>query len=146
MSNAEPTAETPSPTEAKGPILLAAPGFTAWLAEAGVSVALTTYQAGRIILLGLRPDGTLRAHERLIEQCQGLWSDGSEIWVSGKTMLWRFANAVPAGMMTQRGADRLFIPREGRVTGVEAAVLAQAMMGPFLTGHVRLACYVANSA
>jgi hypothetical protein len=61
-------------------------------------------------------------------------------------MLWRFANAVPAGMMTQRGADRLFIPREGRVTGVEAAVLAQAMMGPFLTGHVRLACYVANSA
>jgi hypothetical protein len=28
--------------ETKGPILLAAPGFTAWLHEAGVSVALTT--------------------------------------------------------------------------------------------------------
>ncbi|MFN9096266.1 MAG: TIGR03032 family protein [Alphaproteobacteria bacterium] len=111
MSNTETAAET------KGPILLAAPGFTAWLAEERLSVALTTYQAGRIILLGLRPDGTLRAHERLIEQCQGLWTNGTEIWVSGKTMLWRFVNAVPAGMMTQRGADRLFIPREGRVTG-----------------------------
>jgi uncharacterized protein (TIGR03032 family) len=123
-------------TESKGPILLAAPGFTRWLHEAGVSVALTTYQAGRIILLGLRPDGSLRAHERLIEQCQGLWSDGSEIWVSGKTMLWRMRNAVPPGMVTQRGADRVFIPREGRVTGVEAAVLAQAMMGPLLAGQV----------
>jgi hypothetical protein len=82
---------TPAGPETKEPILLAAPGFTTWLHEAGVSVALTTYQAGRIILLGLRPDGTLRAHERLIEQCQGLWTDGSEIWVSGKTMLWRFA-------------------------------------------------------
>jgi uncharacterized protein (TIGR03032 family) len=117
MSSTDPAAETPSPAEAKGPILLAAPGFTAWLHGAGVSVALTTYQAGRIILLGLRPDGTLRAHERLIEQCQGLWTDGSEIWVSGKTMLWRFANAAPKGMMTPRGADRVFVPREGRVTG-----------------------------
>ena len=117
MNSAGTGDESSAPTESKGPILLAAPGFTAWLAETRMSIALTTYQAGRIILLGLRPDGTLRAHERLIEQCQGLWSDGSEIWVSGKTMLWRFANAVPEGMMTQRGADRLFVPREGRVTG-----------------------------
>ena len=117
MSGTETTEAAPASTERKGAILLAAPGFTGWLHEAGVSVALTTYQAGRIILLGLRPDGTLRAHERMLEQCQGLWTDGSEIWVSGKTMLWRFANAVPAGMMTPRGADRVFIPREARVTG-----------------------------
>jgi uncharacterized protein (TIGR03032 family) len=117
MNSAGTGEESFAPTESKGPILLAAPGFTAWLAETRMSIALTTYQAGRIILLGLRPDGTLRAHERLIEQCQGLWTDGSEIWVSGKTMLWRFANTVPPGMMTQRGADRVFIPREARVTG-----------------------------
>ena len=117
MNSAGTGEESSAPAEAKGPILYAAPGFTSWLDEARVSVALTTYQAGRVILVGLRPDGSLRAHERLIEQCQGLWSDGAEIWVSGKTMLWRFANAVPQGMMTQRGADRLFIPREGRVTG-----------------------------
>jgi hypothetical protein len=28
--------------ETKGPILLAAPGFAAWLAEARISIALTT--------------------------------------------------------------------------------------------------------
>lgn len=134
MSSTDPAAETPSPAEAKGSILLAAPGFTAWLHEAGVSVALTTYQAGRIILLGLRQDGTLRAHERMIEQCQGLWTDGSEIWVSGKTMLWRFANAVPAGMMTQRGADRVFIPREGRVTGaLDIHDIGHGMFGDMAT-------------
>jgi uncharacterized protein (TIGR03032 family) len=117
MSSAGTGEDASASTESKGPILLAAPGFNAWLHEAGVSVALTTYQAGRIIFIGLRPDGTLRAHERLIEQCQGLCVAGDDIWVSGKTMLWRMRNAVPPGMMTERGADRLFIPREGRVTG-----------------------------
>jgi uncharacterized protein (TIGR03032 family) len=111
MSSTEPAADS------KGPILLAAPGFTAWLAQEAMVIVLTTYQAGRIIFIGLRPDGTLRAHERLIEQCQGLCVAGDDIWVSGKTMLWRMRNAVPPGMMTERGADRVFIPREARVTG-----------------------------
>jgi hypothetical protein len=29
------------------------------------------------VLLGRRPDGTLHGHERLLEQCPGLWSDGT---------------------------------------------------------------------
>lgn len=100
-----------------GPMLLASRGFTGWLAEAGVSLALTTYQAGRLILLGRRPDGSLRGHERMIEQCQGLWTDGATLWASGKAMLWRFVNDQPPGHATPQGADCRFVPREGRVTG-----------------------------
>jgi len=44
---------SPSEAAAKGPILLASPGFTAWLAGAGASLALSTYQAGRLMFLGL---------------------------------------------------------------------------------------------
>ena len=101
-----------------GPILLASPGFAAWLGAAKTSLVLSTYQRGRIIFLGLRPDGTLRAHERMVEQCQGVWTDGSELWVSAKTMLWRFRNDMPPGMATAGGVDRRFVPREARVTGV----------------------------
>ena len=108
---------SPADAPAKGPILLASPGFAAWLAEAGASLALSTYQAGRLMFLGLRPDGTLRGHERLLEQCQGLWTDGTTLWAAGKTHLWRFRNDLLAGATTAQGATRRFVPREARVTG-----------------------------
>jgi uncharacterized protein (TIGR03032 family) len=100
-----------------GQTLIASPGLPGWLAENRASLALTTYQAGRLVFVGLRPDNTLRAHERLLEQCQGLWTDGDTLWASGKAMLWRFRNDVPPGMATAQGADRRFVPREARVTG-----------------------------
>jgi uncharacterized protein (TIGR03032 family) len=96
---------------------MTSPGLPAWLAERNVSLALTTYQAGRLLFIGRKPDGGLRAHERLIEHCQGLWTDGTELWTSGKSALWRFRNDLPEGARTERGADRRFAPREGRVTG-----------------------------
>lgn len=102
---------------AKPPILLLSNGFSAWLAAQDCSVALTTYQAGRLFLIGRRTDGGVRANERLIEQCQGLWTDGRSLWTSGLYALWRFENDLDPGTVTQGGADRRFAPREGRVTG-----------------------------
>jgi uncharacterized protein (TIGR03032 family) len=111
-----------SPTKARdstpqtSPLMLSQ-RFSAWLAGADVSLALTTYQAGRLFFIGRKPDGSIRAHERLIEQCQGLWTDGQTLWASGLYMLWRFENALRPGEFTATGADRKFVPREGRVTG-----------------------------
>ncbi len=102
---------------APSPILLASPGFAAWLGSAKVSFALSAYQRGRLILLGLRPDGTPRAHERKVEGSLGLWTDGEEIWLGADTMLWRFRNDMPQGSVTPAGVDRRFVPREARVTG-----------------------------
>jgi uncharacterized protein (TIGR03032 family) len=104
-------------TDAKGPLLRVSPGFTEWLASSDCSLALSTYQAGRLIMIGRRANGALRAHERLLEQCQGLWTDGRTLWVSGRHALWRFRNDVPEGRVTETGADRRFVPREGRVIG-----------------------------
>jgi uncharacterized protein (TIGR03032 family) len=101
----------------KGPILLLSQGFTDWLAARRASLALTTYQAGRLMLIGRRPDGSVRAHERHIEQCQGLWTDGESLWTSSMSTLWRFANDLPPGKLAPDGVDRRFVPREGRVTG-----------------------------
>jgi uncharacterized protein (TIGR03032 family) len=113
MSAAPPP--TPSPSTDR--MIMTSPGLAAWLAEQDVALALTTYQAGRLFFIGRKPDGGLRAHERMIEHCQGLWTDGSSLWTSSKTMLWRFANDLPPGAVTAKGADRRFVPREGRVTG-----------------------------
>lgn len=98
-------------------MILTSAGLATWLAEQDVSLALTTYQAGRLFLIGRKPDGGLRAHERMIEHCQGLWTDGQTLWASSKTILWRFENDLPERGATARGATRRFAPREGRVTG-----------------------------
>ena len=98
-------------------MLMLAPKFEDWLAEADACLALTTYQRGRLMLIGRKPGGGVRAHERLIEQCQGLWSDGQSLWVSGLYSLIRMENVLAAGERSATGADRLFVPRETRVTG-----------------------------
>ena len=102
---------------AAGPIVAAAPDFTAWLTHHRLSLVLSTYQAGRLMFVGQRPDGRLRAHERQVEFCQGIWTDGQDLWASSRAMLWRFRNALPPCGATEQGADRLFVPREARVTG-----------------------------
>lgn len=109
----------PPPADPRAPqrMILSSSGLAGWLAEAEVALALTTYQAGRLFFIGRKPDGSLRAHERLIDHCQGLWTDGADLWTSSRTILWRFADDPQAGERGTRGADRLFVPREGRVTG-----------------------------
>ncbi len=93
------------------------PGFAEWLKSCDGSLALTTYQSGRLIFIGRKPDGSIRGHERQIEHCQGLWTNGSDLWVSGKAMLWRFKNALQPGESQRGWRYSPFAPREGRVTG-----------------------------
>jgi uncharacterized protein (TIGR03032 family) len=116
-----------------GPILQHSPGFPDWLAAQNCSLGLTTYQAGRLILIGRKPDGSLRAHERLIEGCKGLWTDGHSLWASSIHTLWRFQNGLRDSKQTHAGVDRIFVPREARVTGKidihEIAMGAPAQFG-----------------
>ncbi len=113
----EETAPAADAAPDPGAMILGSPNLAGWLAAEGVSLAFTTYQAGRLFLIGRKPDGSLRAHERHIDHCQGLWTDGETLWTSAKTVLWRFRNDLPPGQTTESGADRRFVPREGRVTG-----------------------------
>lgn len=101
----------------RGPVMMMSAHFSGWLARMDASIALTTYQAGRLFFVGRRPDGSVRAHERMIEQCQGLWTDSQSLWISGLWALWRFSNDLAPGETTATGADRRFVPREARVTG-----------------------------
>lgn len=99
------------------PMVRLSPGFSAWLETSDCSLALTTYQAGRLVFVGRRPGERVRVHERLIEQCQGLWTDGQTLWTSSLHTLWRFENTLSPQEAAASGVDRRFAPREGRVTG-----------------------------
>lgn len=92
-------------------------GFGDWLKATGGSLALSTYQTGRLILVGRRPDGAVRLHERRLEFCQGLWSDGRTLWASTVHSLVRFENDLAPDERLENGVDARFAPRETRITG-----------------------------
>jgi uncharacterized protein (TIGR03032 family) len=92
--------------------------FTAWMAEHRLSVACTTYQTGKLLLFGRKPDGDLAVFERTFNRCMGLWADpaGQTLWMSSLYQLWRLENALRPGESHQ-GHDRLYVPRIGYTTG-----------------------------
>jgi uncharacterized protein (TIGR03032 family) len=106
----------PGPAEEPWVEVTASPRFADWLAEQQVSLAFTTYQAGKLFLLGRHPDGRLSVFERTFNRCMGLWCDGQTLWLSTLYQLWRLENVLRPGELYQ-GHDRLYVPRTGHTTG-----------------------------
>jgi uncharacterized protein (TIGR03032 family) len=90
--------------------------FTTWLKNAGVSLAFTTYQAGKVFFIGMQPDGRLSVFERTFERPMGLGTGPGRFWMSSVYQLWRFENFLDTGQM-QDGYDALYVPINGHTTG-----------------------------
>ncbi len=110
---AEQTAPTPEPPRLE---LNASRQFSNWLVEQQCSLAFTTYQTGKLFLIGVQPDGRLSIFERTFNRCMGLWSNGQTLWMSSLFQMWRFENVLEAGQ-TASGYDRLYVPQLGNTTG-----------------------------
>lgn len=90
--------------------------FTSWLSGANVSLALTTYQAGKLFLFGVRPDGRLSVFERSFERPMGLGAANGRLWMSALHQLWRFEDFLEPGE-TRNDYDALYVPVTGHTTG-----------------------------
>jgi uncharacterized protein (TIGR03032 family) len=96
--------------------------FSSWLAAQGGSMAVTTYQAGKLLLLGTRPDGRLSVFERSLPRCMGLHVSADTLHVTTLSQIWRFRDLLadtpgapppPA----YKDHDALYAPRRCWVTG-----------------------------
>jgi len=54
--------------------------FADWLTNQGVSLGFTTYQTGKLFLLGRHPNGQLTVMGRNFNRCMRLWADGQTLW------------------------------------------------------------------
>ncbi len=91
--------------------------FAPWLAAASASLAFTTYQAGKLFLIGVKPDGGLSIYERSFSRCMGLGTGpGGALWMASLHQLWRFENFLEPGE-TRDGFDALYVPVVGHTTG-----------------------------
>ena len=112
----ETKVEDPAVVEEPKFELQASRQFNAWLAEQRTSLAFTTYQTGKLFLIGLRPDGRLSVFERTFNRCMGLWATPETLTMSSLYQLWRFDNTLDEGQVHD-GYDRLYVPRVGYTTG-----------------------------
>ncbi|MEP4377726.1 MAG: TIGR03032 family protein [Alphaproteobacteria bacterium] len=90
--------------------------FPDWLIEHELSLAFTTYQAGRLFLIGTNSERKLSIFERFFNRSMGLYATDDGLWLSSLYQLWRFTNALQSGQ-GHEGYDRLYVPRQSFTTG-----------------------------
>ncbi|MBW4646455.1 MAG: TIGR03032 family protein [Goleter apudmare HA4340-LM2] len=96
--------------------ILASPNFSDWLQSQQISLAFTSYQSSRLMLLGVNAQGQLSVFERMFDGAMGLYTTPERIYLSAKYQIWQLDNALTPGQLYD-GYDRLYIPRLGYTTG-----------------------------
>lgn len=90
--------------------------FTRWLAEQKCSLAFSTYQAGKLFLIGLDAEGKLSVFERTFERAMGLHVKGNSLYLATLYQIWRFENTLEVGQ-NYKGYDAVYVPQMSCVTG-----------------------------
>lgn len=93
--------------------------FPEWLTSIRRAIAFTTYQAGKLFLLGVTSQGHLSVFERTFPRAMGIAvsSDGRTLALATQYQVHRFDNALSAGQESADGFDAIYAPHAGWVTG-----------------------------
>jgi len=117
-------------------------GFPAWFLDQKISLAISTYQAGKIMMLGFNSKGDLNLVERSISRCMGLAIDehAQNLYVAGHYNIMRFVNAIPDGQSTP-DHDRIFVPQATFTTGdIDTHDMAVTKNGELIFANTAFSC------
>jgi hypothetical protein len=94
-------------------------GFIDFLATNRLSLALTSYQTGQLMLIGPLLDGRLSVFRNFV-RAMGLWASPQRLYISTIAQIWRLENVLGAGQLAtqqQLHYERLYVPRASHTTG-----------------------------
>jgi len=90
--------------------------FPNWLADSGGSLAISTYQSGKVILVGTNgQSGRLSVFERTLERPMGMAFHDSRLVVASMIQITSFVDAA-RGTPVAAGYDALFVPQSATYT------------------------------
>jgi len=90
--------------------------FTGWLASTGASLAISTYQSGKVILIGSNAaTGRLSVFERTLERPMGMAFDGRRLAIATLIQITTFIDACE-GKATSDGYDAVYVPQLAHYT------------------------------
>jgi protein O-GlcNAc transferase len=98
------------------PQIITSHDFLDWLQQEKISLAFTTYQTSRLLLVGVNKNGKISGFERLFDRAMGLYGTTEQLFLSTKYQLWQFNNVLKSEQFYQ-GYDKLYVPRIGYTTG-----------------------------
>ncbi|ASK88300.1 TIGR03032 family protein [Sphingorhabdus sp. SMR4y] len=93
------------------------PGLSAFLKSGNISIGFTSYQTGRLYLIGHGPDGKLALHEAVYPQAMGVTGDASRIYLGTLTQIVRMENVLAPGQTANQVHDKVYVPRNLQTTG-----------------------------
>jgi uncharacterized protein (TIGR03032 family) len=91
--------------------------LAAWLAGNGVSLAISSYQTGRIYLVGSDQQGRVSFFERIFERAMGVVGNAQRIYLGGLYQLWRFENVLRPNEVIHGQFDKCYVPRNAQTIG-----------------------------
>ena len=92
-------------------------GLAGWLLRNNVTVAFSSYQSGRLYLVGVDKDERVSFHERFFARAMGLYADPQRILLATLFQVWRLENILGPEQRTNEGADCHYVPRVAHTTG-----------------------------
>lgn len=92
-------------------------GLAGWLAQHRLSLAITSYQTGRIYLVGSDQQGRVSFFERIFERAMGVVGNAQRIYLGGLYQLWRFENVLRPNEVIHGQFDKCYVPRNAQTIG-----------------------------
>ncbi|MCB1591527.1 MAG: TIGR03032 family protein [Alphaproteobacteria bacterium] len=91
--------------------------FRDWLVRHKTSIALSTYEGAKLIVIGPGMKGGTSVSERNFERCMALYTDKDRnIYISTNHSIWQLENGLEPGRQLE-GWDRIYLPRKAFITG-----------------------------
>jgi uncharacterized protein (TIGR03032 family) len=108
-------------------------GFARLLGRLNLSVGFTSYQSGKLYLLGRNPKKPgLMVDERLFPKAMGLVAEGRTLVLATLFQIQRFENVLEKGQAINHTQDACYVPRVTYTTGV----LDAHEIGLMADGHI----------
>jgi len=91
--------------------------FVSWLRQTGGSLALSTYQSGKVLFVGANTEtDKMSVFERTLPRPMGMAVNGNRLAVASLYQVYTFIDALGEGE-TAKGADAVYVPQMSHFTG-----------------------------
>ncbi len=137
QDSGRPVSDDPAPLRA-----VHTPNFPALLRELGASLLVTTYQAGKLVIVRAEGDH-LNTHFRVFQAPMGMALDGDRLAIGTTIQVWEYVNvpAVAARLEPPGRHDACYLPRSSHVTGnIQIHEMAWSAEGVLWVINTRFSC------
>jgi uncharacterized protein (TIGR03032 family) len=116
-------------------------GFAGWLRQMGCSLAFTSYQTGKLFLVGLLRDGRVSLHQQTYPRAMGLAVRTNRLYLASLFQVWRLENTLAPHERANGDFDALYVPRNAQTIGdVDIHELGIDAAGRVIFVNTRFSC------